>query len=121
MDNLCFECGLCCNGTLFPFVKVFDDDKQEEDIQLRPNGCEHHIDMKCSIYEDRPKQCQEYICAMKTYYEGRKITKEQATDTIQGVKDGTVNMLYFISGRYIRSMVRKNLIETVNITGNENG
>jgi hypothetical protein len=116
LDNLCFDCGLCCAGDLFPFVKVHEGDKQEQDIQLL-GGCEHHVDMKCSIYEDRPRNCREYVCAMKTYYDSSKITKQQAIDTIKGVKNGSIEKKYFLSGRYIRNMV--NGIETVNITGND--
>jgi hypothetical protein len=121
LDNLCFDCGLCCSGHIFPFVKVFDTDKQDENIQLYPGGCEHHKDMKCSIYEDRPFKCREYECAMKSYYDGGKITKEQALGVIEGVKNKTIKKAHFISGRVIRSMVIDNIIDTVNITGDKNG
>lgn len=102
MDNLCFDCGMCCNGTLFDKVEnraydgVTGDVIYIKDITL---PCKHHIDMKCAIYEERPRRCRDYECKMLMAYERGHITKDTALRLIQDTKTGVVHKTDFYKGR----------------------
>lgn len=92
MDNLCFECGHCCNGTLFDKVIVDDgDDLILPCINLTS-------DNKCSIYENRPHRCQRFFCPMLINYEKGMITKENALKLIADLSAGKVSKENFFRG-----------------------
>lgn len=92
MDNLCFDCGMCCNGTLFDKVKVDDGD----DLILPCVNLTN--DNKCSIYENRPQRCRSYKCKMLMWYESNIITKKQALRLISDTKSGAFSKLDFFCG-----------------------
>jgi|TARA_R100001377_G_scaffold42256_1_gene23855 Fe-S-cluster containining protein len=74
-NDLCLDCGLCCNGTLSPGVYVEESKhhlfknilKENKKIlaYFEPNGCEQLDNCNlCKIYENRPSKCKEYECGV---------------------------------------------------------
>jgi Fe-S-cluster containining protein len=95
---------MCCDGTLFDQVLDRDYDSKTGDIIAIRDitlPCSNHINMKCAIYESRPKRCREFKCVALVWYEGNAITKENALKLINGVKNGTIPKERFIAGKYL--------------------
>jgi Fe-S-cluster containining protein len=70
-EELCVDCGLCCDGTLFGAVPLTDDDR----ARLRPTGlvaegqpldqrCVALDGCRCTIYPLRPQACRHYQCLL---------------------------------------------------------
>lgn len=77
-NRVCQECGLCCNGTLFSFAKVYPEElkktkalgidvfKDDADGTSKFNfPCPAFINGNCSVYLQRPKKCQSYYCKLQ--------------------------------------------------------
>jgi len=72
----CKDCSDCCQNIILPLGMKFDEDdirwieyhgikvikKDGKQSVVIPNKCEKLKDNKCSIYKDRPEQCQIYVC-----------------------------------------------------------
>jgi uncharacterized protein len=72
-ENLCLQCGLCCNGVIFADgqLQPEDDAARLKSLGLKlkrgskfhqpcgafANGC-------CKIYQDRPAYCRQFDCAL---------------------------------------------------------
>ena len=52
----CDGCDACCNGTLQVFDLQYDVDVDYK------KPCKHICDNGCSIYENKPTQCNEFTC-----------------------------------------------------------
>jgi Fe-S-cluster containining protein len=101
VDQLCPQCGLCCDGTLFADVELraADDAKRLAKLGLavkkkgrvkfafaQPCAC---FDGKlCQIYRERPKHCRSFECGllkkvnageMKSSAALKKISRSKAT------------------------------------------
>lgn len=84
-EKLCLTCGLCCNGVIFADVQLKRGDGAErlkelglrlKQIRLRQNEEARPVQWKfsqpcaafdgchCRIYEDRPKHCRAFDCAL---------------------------------------------------------
>jgi hypothetical protein len=73
---MCKGCGKCCDGSTYDFVPLEEDEfnrltklngkrtyKFGYSYHLNQRGgCGFLIDKRCSIYEDRPRVCKQYIC-----------------------------------------------------------
>ncbi len=94
--NICIECGLCCDGTIFSFVPI----EPEDDVgPLREVGAILETDETarflqpcaalelrcCSIYESRPSLCRAYRCALLKRVEAGEAEVEEARDIIATV------------------------------------
>ncbi len=89
-QNLCQNCGLCCDGTLFDSVTFHPQDalkplqiagfsfqqKEKEQYFLQP--CAAHKNQSCTIYEHRPKVCREFQCKLLLQLQNGKISLEKA-------------------------------------------
>jgi Fe-S-cluster containining protein len=77
IDQLCPNCGLCCNGALFADVELRagDDPKQLAKLGLPlarkgprklafPQACACFDGKLCRIYPDRPKRCRLFACGL---------------------------------------------------------
>lgn len=77
VDQLCPNCGLCCDGTLFADVelRVGDNAKQLAalGLSLKKKGrvkiaftqpCACFDGRLCKIYSDRPKRCRMFECGL---------------------------------------------------------
>ncbi|MFT3711614.1 MAG: YkgJ family cysteine cluster protein [Archangium sp.] len=79
LSELCLECGLCCDGTLFRHVEISSSERErlvqlgikvgerrKHDVMWLP--CGKLEGRKCTIYEQRPGGCDRFVCAL-----GRKL------------------------------------------------
>jgi len=77
IEQLCPNCGLCCNGALFADVELRagDDPKRLAKLGLPvakkgprklafPQACACFDGKLCRIYEDRPKRCRLFACGL---------------------------------------------------------
>lgn len=83
LSELCLDCGLCCDGTLFRQVKVTPGErdalvtlgisvgeKRGNPAMWLPCG---KLNGKCcTIYEARPGGCRAFVCAL-----GAKLTRQE--------------------------------------------
>ncbi len=99
VDQLCPNCGLCCDGTLFADVELRtgDDAKQLAKLGLalkrkepsktaftQPCGC---FDGRlCTIYADRPKRCWLFECGLLKKVRAGEMKASAALKKIAGAK-----------------------------------
>src|SRR5215469_15501515 len=99
VDQLCPNCGLCCDSTLFADVELRKGDDPERLTQLglevmqktktklafsQPCAC---FDGKfCKIYADRPKRCRLFECGLLKRVESGDLTAGAALKTISEAK-----------------------------------
>ncbi len=94
-QKLCQKCGLCCNGTLFGFVRLVDADRQHSkshfpDSVNRDNKstfkqpCQYYNDKSCCIYTAwRPQACSIYVCKLLIRFRQKKISSAEAVNLIE--------------------------------------
>ena len=99
VDQLCPNCGLCCDSTLFADVELRagDDAKRLQQLGLtleqksktkvafaQPCAC---FDGKlCGIYHDRPKRCRLFECGLLKKVEAKELTAAAALKKIAAAK-----------------------------------
>ncbi len=99
VDQLCPNCGLCCDSTLFADVELRagDDAKQLAKLGLtienktrtklafaQPCAC---FDGKlCGIYADRPKRCRTFECGLLKRVQAGRLDADAALKTIFAAK-----------------------------------
>lgn len=77
VDQLCPNCGLCCDGTLFADVELRSGDDPKRlaalGLSLKKKGrvkvaftqpCACFDGRLCKIYSDRPKRCRMFECGL---------------------------------------------------------
>lgn len=93
-QSLCLACGLCCDGTLFPSTILRSADEADDaravglnvvpyrdrNIFLQP--CPAYRDCVCTVYANRPRNCQEFSCELLKKLEGSDISLELAHDIV---------------------------------------
>ena len=95
IDQLCLQCGLCCDGTLFADVELRagDDAKQLKKLGLPiaskgksklafPQSCACFDGKLCRIYEQRPKRCRQFACGLLKQVEAGRLDPPTALKTI---------------------------------------
>jgi Fe-S-cluster containining protein len=99
MDNICLDCALCCDGTLYTSapVDVADDREPLESAGVHwmkiegrttfglpcpavAGGC-------CSIYERRPVVCREVSCLLRLRYDAGLVSFDDARSRIARLKE----------------------------------
>jgi len=99
IDQLCLNCGLCCDGTLFADVELRPGDDAARLAQLglpiikkgrrkfafaQPCAC---FDGKyCAVYRDRPTQCRLFECGLLKKVTSGKMKVQTAVKTISEAK-----------------------------------
>ena len=95
---LCQACGLCCDGTLFSYVALrpfdlpkvegkplrIEKNKKGEPRMLQP--CSALQGTKCSIYHDRPRLCQTYLCKLTRNVLNGSRSYQEALDDVAALK-----------------------------------
>lgn len=93
--NICLSCGICCDGTLIGFVQLDREElagvKEIMEIEegygngffLQP--CKNYCD-GCSIYAQRPKQCNNFKCGLLNSVEQQELDFNLALEIINEVK-----------------------------------
>jgi Fe-S-cluster containining protein len=99
IEQLCPNCGLCCDSTLFADVELRagDDARRLKKLGLtlekkgqgklafaQPCAC---FDGKlCGIYKDRPKRCRTFECGLLKRVETNELTVNAALKKISAAK-----------------------------------
>lgn len=91
--NICINCGLCCDGTLFKFAKIKEDEMIDPIVaanisysddgkkRLRQRCC--FLKGKiCSIYDKRPLVCAGFKCKQLESFVSNNISYDEAMKTI---------------------------------------
>ena len=91
--SLCLDCGLCCDGGLFPRASlegggprsaVLTPDPENPGFFTQPcvalDGC------RCTIYEDRPTACRRFECSALRALNAGQCTREEALEEIAVIK-----------------------------------
>jgi Fe-S-cluster containining protein len=79
-NQLCLECGLCCNGVIFAHGQLQPEDdaarlqslglelvktrNPESETRKFHQPCRAFDGCRCKIYADRPKYCREFECVL---------------------------------------------------------
>ena len=95
IEQLCLNCGLCCDSTLFADVELRagDDAKRLKQLGLTPEKkgkskrafaqpCACFAGKLCSIYRDRPKRCLTFDCGLLKRVESGEMTAKVALKKI---------------------------------------
>ncbi len=75
IDQLCLQCGMCCNGVLFRDVELQpgDDAGKLKELGMPVRGKTGKFsqpctalgeDCRCRIYADRPARCRQFECLL---------------------------------------------------------
>jgi Fe-S-cluster containining protein len=98
-EQLCRECGLCCDGTLFDLVKLEPGDdaaklkalglpvalsRGKQPVARFPQPCSALCkDRACGIYADRPWQCRTFECRLFKDAKAGRITFAAALPAVK--------------------------------------
>ena len=98
VDQLCPNCGLCCNGVLFADVELRKGDDaarlMELGLSLAAKGsklafaqpCAGFDGKLCGIYADRPKRCRTFECGLLKRVQDAAMDADAALKTIAQTK-----------------------------------
>jgi Fe-S-cluster containining protein len=99
IEQLCPNCGLCCDSTLFADVELRASDKPARLNQLGltllkktktvtafNQPCTCHDGKLCRIYEERPKRCGLFDCGLLKRVEAGEMTAVAALKKISSTK-----------------------------------
>jgi Fe-S-cluster containining protein len=98
VDQLCPNCGLCCNGVLFADVELRTGDDAgrlvELGLSLTKKGsklaftqpCKCFDGKLCNIYADRPKRCRTFECGLLKRVQTGGLDTDAALKTIAETK-----------------------------------
>ena len=99
IDQLCPNCGLCCDSTLFADVELRASDnparlsrlgltllKKTKFITAFAQPCAAFDGKLCGIYTDRPKRCQLFECGLLKRIESGEMTASAALKKIVAAK-----------------------------------
>jgi hypothetical protein len=99
-SELCLQCGLCCDGTLFAHIDIKEGELEYAEslgleVEVGENGevsgapepCTAFLDGCCSLYRvGRPQACGEYRCELLNQYVARSRSLDDALGVVQLVR-----------------------------------
>ena len=93
--NICLPCGMCCEGVMIGFVQLEKEEvpRLREIMEIDEEGgqgfflqpCKKFCE-KCTIYPQRPKQCDSFNCGLLQSVEAKELKFNAAIDIIDDVK-----------------------------------
>lgn len=98
VDQLCPQCGLCCNGVLFGDVELQRGDDAAQlaacGIGLFSKGRKRAFSQPCScfdgklcaIYGHRPQRCRTFVCRQLRLVESAQLSTSAAERNIRAAK-----------------------------------
>src|ERR1700733_4283676 len=99
VEQLCPNCGLCCDSTLFADVELRAGDDAKKLRRLGPTlfaktktklafpqPCACFDGKLCKIYNDRPKRCRLFECGLLKKVEAGEMTTNAALKKISDAK-----------------------------------
>ena len=96
-DELCTDCGICCDGTLFSSVSLeapglVAAHKHRLPVLETADACKLELpcpalrDVLCGIYEERPEQCAEYACELLIRTDEGQLGFDDAREIIEATR-----------------------------------
>lgn len=90
-ENLCLQCGLCCNGVLFADVRAERGDlsplfAQHGSRVPQPCPAFNPDDCQCALYAGRPARCRKFECRQLIDVKAGKISAAAALKKIRAAK-----------------------------------
>jgi hypothetical protein len=94
-QDLCRSCGLCCDGTLFGYVRVAETDDPSQLAAMGlvvddgPSGlrfaqpCPAFAGDCCQVYDQRPGKCRLFRCRLLKNVEAGRANLDEATDVVK--------------------------------------
>lgn len=92
LSDLCVSCGLCCDGSLFRYVRLASGEaerlsragceverRRDGSLALRL-GCARLEDLRCALYLDRPEGCRAFVCRLGAALEAGSLSLAQAKE-----------------------------------------
>jgi hypothetical protein len=127
-SELCLQCGLCCDGTLFTEIKMDDDERAYVESlglvpQVAPDGaltgppqpCPAFRDGCCSLYEvGRPQTCGSYACGLLVSYTSGRVGLDDCLPVVHLVRSLARELEVEIGvprGQFNRRVARDYLVE----------
>lgn len=102
-EHLCTSCGMCCDGTLFTYVEVGDDERaaveqlftlvEGEEGPIFHQPCVFNRDCKCLVYHDRPQTCRIYRCKTLSALEAGEINAAEASRRVAEAQHARAEIL----------------------------
>ena len=99
--NICLSCGLCCDGTLIGYVKLGSKELPalRELLNIEEEGgkgfflqpCKSYCD-GCTIYSNRPKQCDNFKCGLLKSVEQKELSFDTALERINAVSQKKISI-----------------------------
>ncbi|MFK7945082.1 MAG: hypothetical protein AB8B85_19520 [Paracoccaceae bacterium] len=90
---ICADCGLCCDGTLFPFVQLAENEPPIPPMQPAPDTALRTFQQPCphyrgtsSVYATRPQMCRTYVCDLLKGVMAEEVSTKDARDVIARMK-----------------------------------
>ncbi len=86
-DALCVRCGLCCDGTLFSFLRVDADEagafalpivEQDAGRHVLPLPCVALSGTRCGVFPRRPRGCARFDCKLLVALRDRAVHLDEA-------------------------------------------
>jgi Fe-S-cluster containining protein len=90
LSSLCRACGLCCDGSLFQFVRLDAADaararaarlpviRRDDGADALSQRCAALTGRDCSIYADRPSPCASYECLLVAALRDGEVSADEA-------------------------------------------
>ena len=111
-DSICVGCGMCCDGTLFSHATIKPNDDSsllvslgfvvegDESNRWFTQPCQAFGGGQCHVYEQRPRTCRRFRCALLVEHEDGNLPAadavrviRQAADVRDRVRDAAVTLL----------------------------
>ena len=104
-NDLCRDCGICCDGVLFTYVELSEDEagalagkgldiyRNEKDKPVFNLRCNRFGEQGCTLYQDRPKTCQAYYCDLTRAVMNESISFEDARTQVMDLKQSSAWLL----------------------------
>lgn len=102
-DNLCVNCSICCDGTLYGRLAVTEEEIERLDNRgeffTKPDGslrmrlgCTHlGRNGACQVYEDRPGICRTYRCRLLKRVDAGQTPEAHAVEIIREIRAAEAN------------------------------
>lgn len=110
IDDLCTECGLCCNGVLFTSVicatasearrmeELGTDIEMKEGLGSFSQPCPHLTGTRCGVYADRPNRCRQFECELLKNVRRGESSAEEARRIIAETREAATTLTWQLNG-----------------------
>lgn len=105
---LCTACGMCCRGAWFKNIKIADKEVEKLKTSTKlepytikkriysPQPCPELSSIGCSIYNDRPVDCQNYQCKLLVKLNSNTKKLDDCLSDVKSLQDKYDQMVSFL-------------------------